>query len=133
MSDGRSDEGLEQGVDLRRTRAELGMELRAQEERVVLDLEDLDERAVRRETREHDPLLPEAVAVLVVELVAVPVPLLDLDRAVGLVSLAALLERARVEAEAHGPALLVDLLLLLEERDHRVRRARVELRRVGPR
>src|SRR5579883_3437143 len=131
MLDRRGDEGAEQGVRLRRPRAELGMELRPQEEGVILELEDLHQLAVGREAREDDALLAETLAIPVVELVAVAVPLLDLDRAVGLVRLAALLERARVEAEAHGPALVGHLLLLVEERDHGIGRGGVELGRVG--
>src|SRR5262249_6880655 len=78
MLEGSRDEGAEQGVRLRRLRPELGVELRPHEERVVPDLDDLDELPVGREPREDRPLLLEPVAVGVVELEAVAVPLVDL-------------------------------------------------------
>src|SRR4051812_14510335 len=65
----------EQRVSLCRLRLELGVTLHRQEPRVVAQLDHLDELAVWAEAREEHAVGRELLAVLVVELVAVPVPL----------------------------------------------------------
>ena len=71
------------------------------------------------------------LAQLVVDLVAVPVPLVDDGLAVRLARARPLLELDRLRAEAHRAAEILDLLLLGEQVDHGERRLRIHLGRVG--
>ena len=76
----------------------------------------------------HDhALVLELRAVGVVDLVAMPVALADLLPAIDARGQRARLEHAGVRAEPHRAALGRDLLLVGHQRDHRVRRAFVEL------
>src|SRR5689334_16827392 len=100
----RADELFEQRMRLHRLRFELGMELAAEEPRVVRDLADLDVRPVRRFTREPQPAGLQLVFVFPIELVAVAMPLVDIDLAVGAMSEAAFREMTRPASEAHGAA-----------------------------
>src|SRR5712692_3570064 len=70
-------EAGEERVRFPRTRAELGMELTRHEERVLGDLDDLDELLLRPHPGHPDPALLELAQVVVVHLVPVAVPLLD--------------------------------------------------------
>ena len=82
----RADESAEQRVRVVRAAAELGVRLRADVERVHVarQLDELDEVAVGRHAREHQARVGDAVAVGVVDLVAVAVALADLGGAVEL-------------------------------------------------
>src|SRR5262249_44652487 len=73
----------------------------------------------------------ELLAVLIVQLVAVPVPLVDQDVAVGLVGQAALDQLARVRPQAHGAAFFGDGVLLVEHAHHRMRTIAVEFGAIG--
>src|SRR5690606_29635364 len=86
-----------------RRRRELRMELRREEPRVVRKLDHLDE-PVDGESGEDEARLLEALEVTVVELVAVPVTLVDHVAAVDRPHEAAFLERAALCAEAHRAA-----------------------------
>jgi hypothetical protein len=110
---------------------ELRMGLGAHPERMALELDELDQAAVGRGTRAHEAAVVEAALEPGVELVAVAVPLRDHDLAVGPRHLGSGHELGDVGPEPHGPALVGDAPLGLHEVDHRVRRLRVELARVG--
>src|ERR1017187_8378397 len=74
---GGPDERLEQGMRLHRLGLELGMELAAEIPRMIGDLADLDIGLVRRLARDAQPSGFQPVLVFPVELVAVPVALVD--------------------------------------------------------
>ena len=76
------DEALEQRVRLVRLAQKFRMKLARDEKRMVLEFNDLDQLAVRRKTTENESGLLEFFAVVVVELVAVAVALVDDKRAV---------------------------------------------------
>src|SRR5262245_25734445 len=107
------------------------MELTGEEIRVIGDLDDLDEPAVRSLAGDPHAALLEIVHVPALDLVAVAVPLADLRATVGLVGGRAGLEEAGPLAEPHVATHLVDALQLAELVDHRVRGVRIELGRVG--
>src|SRR4051794_4314450 len=111
---------------------ELGVVLRGDEERVVLEFDDLDQPLVGRRARSDQArgLQPRTQAD--VDLVAVAVALVD-D---ALVVIERTRARARVELdgvgpEPHRPAEVGDLLLLGQQVDDGVRRLGVELCRIG--
>src|SRR5512137_104061 len=70
------DETREERMAVARSRAELGVILARDEERMVRQLDDLDE-PVAREAREAQPGIHQPLQVIVVELEAVAVPLPD--------------------------------------------------------
>src|SRR3954449_10881635 len=92
---GGADELTEQWRRPRRARLELRMELAGNEPRMVRQLDDLDEAAALKRARDHEPCIDELRAVVVVDLVPVPVPLVD-DR------LAVRLLRARARDQFDG-------------------------------
>ena len=116
-----------------RAALELGVGLGADEERVVGQLDELHQVIVGRGAGAHEPGVLELGAVLVVDLVTVPVPLVDEVFAVGLLDDRARQELGRVDAQPHRAALVDDIALLVHEVDHRMRSAGVELARVGAR
>src|ERR1051326_4361641 len=71
----RRDEAGEQRVRTRRTRLELGVELAADEPRMLRILDDLDELPVRAHTAQPKTVLHEQVAILVGHLVPMAMPL----------------------------------------------------------
>src|SRR5829696_2962103 len=73
----RLDKSGEQRVRLERLRLELGMELHGHVERMLRQLDDLDELAVERPSDDLQPLVGQRLLEQTVELVAVPVPLAD--------------------------------------------------------
>jgi hypothetical protein len=94
---GRADEAGEQRVRPVGARLEFGVELAADEPRVVRELDHLDERPVGRQPAEAEPVTLERRAEAVGDLVPVPVALADLVGAVRL--------RARVPGvRRHGYA-----------------------------
>ena len=111
---------------------ELGMGLGADPEGVAGQLDELDQPVVGRGPRAHQADLLEPAAEAGVHLVAVAVALGHHLGAVGQGHLRAGLEPGRVGAEAHGPALVDDVVLLVHQVDHRVAGGGVELPRVGP-
>ena len=90
------DEALEQGMGLVRFAAKFGMKLRSDEEGMVRQFNHLDQLAIGTGARDQHAMGRELLAILVVELVAVPVPLLHLQAAVRLMCLASLQQHLRV-------------------------------------
>src|SRR5881392_1475912 len=80
----RAHEPGEQRVRARRARLELRVELAADEPGVIGQLDHLDERAGGREAGAAHAVLGEDVTVGIGHFVAVPVPLADFERPVGL-------------------------------------------------
>src|SRR5438132_881338 len=72
-----ADEFAEERRRASRPRLELGVELRGDEPRVVDELDDLDEPALLKRPRYHQPRVDELLAVGVVHLVPVAVALRD--------------------------------------------------------
>ena len=112
---------------LERLALELGVVLAADEIRMPLQLDHLDQAELLVDAAGDEPPLLELRAVGIVDLVPVPMPLADLLPSVHLRGERARLQRAGISSETHGPALGGDLLLLRHQRDHRVGRALVEL------
>ena len=110
---------------------ELGMELAGDEPRVVGQLDDLDEAAVRRLAGQHHARGLERLAVAVVHLEAVAMALVDDLLAVDRGGLRAGRQPGRIEAEAHRAALVLHVALVGHEVDDRVLGEHVELGRVG--
>ena len=131
LEERRAHEVAEQGMRPVRPRPELRMELAGHEPRMVRELDDLDETAVWRDAAEDHPGLAEHLAVLVVELEAMAVALVHDLLAVCLVGESARGQLARVQAEAHRAAHLIDVALLGHQVDDRGRGERGELGRVG--
>ncbi len=73
----------------------------------------------------------ELLAELVVELVAMPVPLVDQRRAVSLMRLAPLHQRGRIRPQPHGAPLVGDGVLLVEHANNGVTAIAVELGAIG--
>ncbi|MCY1238398.1 hypothetical protein D9M72_511350 [compost metagenome] len=90
----------------------------------------LHQLAVRGRSGEHEPLRCNLVAVLVVDFVAVAVPLADLGGAVGLGDDGAFVQLGFVEAQTHGAAEVAlavnDVQLLFHGGDDRVLGVRFE-------
>ena len=124
-------EVTEQRMRIVRTGLQLRMELRADEPRMILDLYDLDETVIRQCTGDDEALVLELLPIGVVELEAMTMTLSHLVDAIGLLRMRARRELARIGADTHRAALVLDTLLALHERDDRVRRVGVELRRMG--
>src|SRR2546428_5656277 len=78
-------------------------------------------------------MFDQPLAIRVVELIAMAMPFLNLGAAVGFMRARAFLDLARVRAEPHGPALVLDRALIVHEIDDRGRAARVEFRAGGVR
>src|SRR5579872_1645384 len=126
-----ADEVPEQRVRPVRPGAELGVELARHEPRVLRQLDDLDQSPVGRHAAEDHPVLVHHLAVLVVELEAMAVALVDDFLAISLERARARQQLARVKAEPHRAAHLVDVALLGHQVDDRRGGERRELRRVG--
>ena len=99
----RANEGGEERVGLVGLGLKLRVGLRAEEPRVILELDDLDEIAARIHARDDHAATLELADVGIVDLVAMAVALADAVGAVGLVGERAGRERALVAAEPHGP------------------------------
>src|ERR1039457_5893554 len=130
---GGPDERLEQGMRLHRLGLELGMELAAEIPRMIGDLADLDIGLVRRLARDAQPRGFQPVFVFPVELIAVPVALVDLARAMGAVRETVLGQPAGPAAQPHGAAEFVHALQFPQLEDHAVRRSGVEFGGIGAR
>src|SRR5664279_3168938 len=92
------DECREERMRVQGPALELGVELAAQEEGVVLQFHDLHEDAVGAHAREYQALVLQGLLVLVVELVAMSMPLADLGGAVGFGGLAVRCEATGIGA-----------------------------------
>ena len=77
MTDGGAHESLEQGMPVAGGRRELGMKLAAYVPGMVGELHHLDEAAFGGGRRNDEPRFPQPFEIAVVELVTMPVPLLD--------------------------------------------------------
>ena len=108
------DEGPEQRMRFERLRFEFGMKLAAQIPGMVANLADLDVSAIRSLARDPQARRRQDLFILAIELVAMPVPLADLDRPVRLVGEAAFLQDAWPGAEPHRAAQLVHAFQLAQ-------------------
>src|SRR5207302_4722604 len=124
-------ESGEERVRLERLALELRVVLAADEVRVSLQLDHLDEPELLVDSARDQPLLLELRAIGIVDLVPVAMSLADLWPAVDLRRERTRLQRAGICAEPHGSTLRGHLLLFLHQRDHRVRRSLIELVAVG--
>src|SRR5829696_7150703 len=91
---------------------ELGMELAGDEPRMVLELDDLDEPAIRRLARQHHAGGFEHWAIPVVDLEPVAVALVDDLTAVHRRRLRPWRQPRGIQAETHRPALVLHLALI---------------------
>ena len=130
VAPGGADELAEQRRRAVRARLELRVVLAGDEERVVGELDHLDEPLVRRGAGDDQPGGLEPLAEEVVDLVAMAVALVDDRLAVDLARLGVRVELHRVGPEPHRAAHVGDLLLLGQQVDDRVGGVRVELARV---
>src|SRR5436190_87245 len=122
----RLDESGEQRVRLERLRLELGVELHRDVVGMVGQLDDLDELAIERAADDLQPLVGQRLFIETVELVAMPVALLDDVGAVERVRARSGLQLARVRSQPHRPAQVVDaeqVAQLVDDVGRRVRRA----------
>src|SRR2546422_2515117 len=119
------------GMGAGRPRPILGVELRADEPRVVGELDDLHKLAVRVQPGHPQPVLRKDRQVVVVHLEPVAVPLLDLRHPVRLPRARPGGEPAQVEPEPHRAPLVGDGLLLGQQIDDRMRGRGIDLRGAG--
>src|SRR5262249_12461770 len=126
------DERGEERMRIPGARAELRVELAGHEPWVIGQLDDLDELLVRPDAGDAEAPLLERVEIVVVDLEAVPMPLLDHALPVRSRGGAPFPQHDRVEPEAHRAALVLDVALLGQKVDHVVARRRIELCRVRP-
>src|SRR5437868_193840 len=96
------------------------MELAADEPWVGLQLDHLDQRAIRRQTTQVQAVFDELFAILVVDFVTVSMALADLWYAVNGGGLRTRPEATWVSAQTHRPAHVGDVLLVFHERDYRI-------------
>ena len=86
---------------------------------MILELDDFDQPAIRRQSAQHQSLYRQLLSVGVIELEAVPVSFANLIHSIHLVSERALPEAAEIASQSHGPAFVADALLI----EHRARDA----------
>src|SRR5205085_5518389 len=130
----RSHELPEQRSWTLRTRLELGVVLGGEVERMNarIELNRLDEPLVRGGAGTDQPGRFKSLAEVVVDLVAMAVPLVHDGLAVQLADPCGGVKLDRIGAEPHRAAHVRDLLLLGEQVNHWDGRLRIELRRVRP-
>src|SRR5258706_2378962 len=136
------DERGKQRVAAARGRREFRVELAADEPRMRRQLDHLAQLLALGDAGNAQALVLQSLQVLVVDLVAVAVALVDRVRAVDLAREAPGFERGALSAQAHRPAEFglfvaaldpaVAILPFGHERDHRAGRFAVELGRVRP-
>src|SRR5882762_9553301 len=126
-----TDEVAEEGRGPRRTRLELRMELARDEPRMVGQLDDLDQAAFLERSGDHQASLRERRPIVVVDLVTVPVALVHDRLAVRVMRTSSVDHLDRLRAEPHRAAEILDLLLLGQQIDHRMRGLGIHLGRVG--
>src|SRR5438128_12227213 len=97
------------------------MELAGDKPGMPGQLDDLHEAPLLEGARDDQASVDEALAEVVVDLVAVPVALVDYRLAVGLLRPRPGGELDRLCAEPHRAAELLNLLLLGQQADHRIR------------
>src|ERR1019366_5656678 len=111
----RADERFEQRMRLHGLRFELGMELASQEPRMVRNFADLHVGAVGRLPGNTQSGRLQTFFIFPVELIAVPVALLDFARAIRPVGEARFGEAAGPASQPHGAAEFVDALQFRSE------------------
>jgi hypothetical protein len=77
MTGGRGDEADKEGMRIIGPRPELGVELRTDEERMLGQFDDLDQRLIRGEPRKPHACLLQIAPITVVDFVPVPMSLID--------------------------------------------------------
>src|ERR1700680_1426543 len=97
------------------SRLELGVELAPDEPWMRLQLHHLDQRAVRRQPAQVEPMLDELITVFVVDFIAMAMPLAHLWRAVDRSGLCSDAKPAWVRSEAHGATHVGDVLLVFHQ------------------
>ena len=110
-----------------RAASQLRVILHADEPRVVRQLDNLHQIALRVHAADAHAALDEQIAIGVVELVAVAMALEDILLTVGGEGDGIAAQAAGIFAQPHRAALLVDMLLVGHQVDHRVRRVGVNL------
>ena len=80
---------------------ELGMELAGKKPGMILEFDELNERAIGRSTRNHESLLLHRFTVVHVELVAVAMPFEDFRAAIDLMSERVLDKHGRTGSQSH--------------------------------
>src|SRR5438874_4798236 len=128
---GAGDERGEERMRARRLRFELRMELHREIPRVARQLGDLDELAVGRASGDLQAVFGERALVEAVELVAVPMPLVDERRAVHALRERSGRQLAGVAPEPHGAAEVVDAQQIAQLVDHLRARVGVALGGIG--
>src|SRR6266702_2536901 len=116
----RGNECLKQRVEIERLGLELGVELAADKPGMAGDFHHLHQVPLLVDPRQHQPFGGEWFAEGVVKLIAMAVPLENLQAAVRLVGKTPLDERAGVGAEPHGSPLAADPLLLFHQVNDRI-------------
>src|SRR5579863_874910 len=127
----RANEGPEQRMRFQRLGFELGMKLAAQIPGMAGQLANFNVDAVGRFAGQAQAMLLQHGLVFAIEFVAMAVAFADLARSVGLAGEAVLGEQARIRAQAHGAAQLIDTLELAQFVDDAVRGSRIEFGGVG--
>src|SRR5215217_8692096 len=94
------------------------MELAADEPRMGLQLDDLDERSIGRESTQSHSMFDECIAVGIRYFIPVTVALRNLGHSIDLCCTSTRTEPARIRAESHGAAHVSDVLLRFHQRDH---------------
>ena len=97
---------------------------------MIRELDDLDEPPVLEGAADDEAGVDELLPVRVVDLIAMPVTLVNHCVAVQLARPRPLGDLDGLRAQPHRPAEILDSLLLRQEVDHRERRLRIHLRRV---
>src|SRR3954465_6743843 len=115
---------------LKRLRLELGMELATDEVRMIRQFHHFHVSSVRRGSGEAKTGSDHRLFIFAVELVAMPVPLTNLERSVNTVRQSIGLNLARPCTEPHGSAQLFHAAQFAELVNHPVRRRRVKLTRI---
>src|SRR5712691_10433412 len=100
-----SDEAFEQRVRLVRLALEFRVELAGDKERMIFQLDYFDQLSIRGKPAEDEPGLFKALAVGVVELVAMAVALVDEEGTIEMIGQGAHDQLTRLGAQSHGAAL----------------------------
>src|SRR5438128_2094908 len=103
------------------TGAELRMELRGDKVWMAGDLDDLHQAVVRRQPGADQALFRQEFPVLVVEFIAMPMPLVDTRRSIQALGQRPGFELALIGSEPHGGAFIYNISLLGQNMDQRVR------------
>src|SRR6476646_3677850 len=116
----RADKSAEQRMRAVRTRTVFRMELCCQEPGMILELDDFDQLAIRRQPAQHQSLCRQLFSVGVIELEAVPVSFANFIHSIHLMSERALHEAAEIASQSHGPAFVADALLFVHQVNDRM-------------